>query len=302
MNTLAALLLISPGIMLAGGFAALALGRSFRACLVTRLVVAPGALLGCIAALCALWQGVEASFYLPWPLPLGACRFHLDPLASAFLVPIFLLAALAALALPARVRVFEDQVHLGRHCFFFCLLASAMPLVIQASDGLFFLLLWEIMSLAPFFLLAHNDKNSSERYASWIYLAAAHLGALPLLLLFTSLTMQTGSSDFALYLATSDWQYPGLLFALALIGFGTKSGLFPLHMWMPEAHASAPGHVAVLLSGAMLNVGLYGIMRVLLLVGNSVDWAYPLMLAGGLSGIMGILLGLVQADMKRTLA
>jgi NADH:ubiquinone oxidoreductase subunit 5 (subunit L)/multisubunit Na+/H+ antiporter MnhA subunit len=93
------------------------------------------------------------------------------------------------------------------------------------------------------------------------------------------------------------------LFLLALIGFGVKAGLVPLHVWMPESYSCAPPHVAVILSGAMLNLGLYGIMRVLTLLGlGELWWAYALMGAGAFSGIFGILLALVQPGMKRTLA
>lgn len=299
----APLLLIAPCVILAGGCAALFCGPSFRACLAARALALPGALLGLLAAMSVLWNGSSiALVLLPWPLPLGQCLFQIDQLAALFLAPLFFLSTIAAWVLPGRARFFEDQTHLGRHCFFFCLLAASMALVILAADGLFFLLLWEIMSLAPFFLLVHNDKSSTERYASWIYLVAAHLGALPLLFFFCSLTVQTGSSGFLFYTGQS-FEHAGLLFVLALVGFGAKSGLFPLHMWMPEAHSSAPGHVAVLLSGAMLNVGIYGIMRSLNLLGAfSLDLAYPLMVLGAISGVMGILLGLGQADMKRTLA
>lgn len=263
----------------------------------------PASLSGLCLSLAALGLGAAGSLSLPLPLPVGHCLFHLDPLSAVFLVPVFLLSALAALVLPGRMRPLEDQAHYGKHCFFFAFLAASMALVILAADGIFFLLLWEMMSLSPFFLIACNDKTSIERFASWIYLVAAHLGALPLLLLFMQMTVETGSSDFAYFLARGEWRSPGLLFVLALIGFGAKAGLFPLHMWMPEAHSSAPGHVAVLLSGTMLNVGIYGIVRVAVLLGAGGAWQASLLMgAGALSGVLGILLALGQSDMKRTLA
>lgn len=297
------LLLLSAGAILAGGLIALAMGNRFQACLAARLAMCSGAVVGFGVSCVTLWTGEQSVISLPHQLPLGQCIFQVDPLTSLFLLPVFLLSALAALVMPARVRFLEDSIHYGRHCFFFCLLSAGMALVIMAGDGILFLLLWEIMSLAPFFLLSHSDKSALERFAGWIYLVAAHLGALPLLLLFASLTTQAESSSFAAYLAHPEWRHAGLLFLLALIGFGTKSGLFPLHMWMPEAHSSAAGHVAVLLSGTMLNTGLYGIMRIISFFGAGDPWwAYILMTVGAFSGVMGILLGLAQSDMKRTLA
>jgi formate hydrogenlyase subunit 3/multisubunit Na+/H+ antiporter MnhD subunit len=299
----AAVILAAALLVFAGGLTALGFGRSFRATLAVRFIVPPAALLGLAGCVSALLLGVRQDFALPWPLPLGNCLFRVDPLSAFFLVPVFFLSALAALVLPERAGLLQKQIHAGRHCFFFCTLASGMALTVLAADGIFFLLLWEIMSLAPFFLIAHSDENSDGRFASWIYLIAAHLGALPLLLLFSFLTIQAGSSDFAAYMVMPAVRHAGFLFILGLIGFGAKCGLFPLHMWMPEAHSSAPGHVAVLLSGTMLNIGLYGILRLLSLLGPpDIVTAYILLAAGGLSGIMGILLGLGQADMKRSLA
>jgi formate hydrogenlyase subunit 3/multisubunit Na+/H+ antiporter MnhD subunit len=265
--------------------------------------VAPAAALGLFGAGAALWEGTISTLAPPFSLPLGKVLLQLDPLSCLFLIPLFLLSGLAALVAPARMRLLGDQLRHGRHAFFFCLLIAGMALVLLAADGALFLILWEIMSLSPFFLLSHSDKTNSERFAGWIYLVAAHLGALPLLLLFALLSAAAGSSDFAAYATLAGHSQAGLFFILACIGFGTKCGIIPLHMWMPEAHSSAPGHVAVLLSGIMLNMGLYGIMRVLcLLGGGELWWGCALMGTGAFSGALGILLGAAQADMKRTLA
>jgi formate hydrogenlyase subunit 3/multisubunit Na+/H+ antiporter MnhD subunit len=266
--------------------------------------IVPASVLGLAGSVDAiLREGSSGALSLPSFLPLGKALLQLDPLAGVFLVPVFLLSALAALVAPARMRLLDEQLRHGRHAFFFCLLIAGMALIPLAADGIFFLLLWEIMSLAPFFLLSHSDKTANERFVGWIYLVAAHLGALPLLLLFASLTAAAGASDFASYQTLSGTGGTGVLLLLAFIGFGAKCGIIPLHMWMPEAHSSAPGHVAVLLSGTMLNMGLYGIFRMASLLGPGDPWwAYTLMGVGAFSGVLGILLGAVQSDMKRTLA
>lgn len=312
-------------LLFGGGLASLALGSRERALTVASVSVVAASCLGFGFSLYLLVDGATLSGNLPFPLPLGHCLFAVDPLSSAFLLPVFLLAALGGALLPARIRALEGakahdarnrdlqegdiRLHktpFGRHGFFYCTLVAAMVLVLIAGDAVFFLIAWEIMSLAPFFLISPQDKDSKERHASWIYLIAAHLGALPLLLLFAGMTVEAGASGFfalAAYGSQGLWINAGLFFILALVGFGVKVGLVPLHMWMPEAHASAPGHVAVLLSGTMLNLGLYGIMRALTLLGPSATWwAYTLMGAGAFSGILGILIGLAQSDMKRTLA
>lgn len=298
-------------LLLGGGLTALLLGKRDGALIAASCAAASASILGFFLALFPLLSGASLSSRLPLPLPLGDCLFHIDPLASMFLLPFFLIAAAGAVLMPERMRALaaDDMgayVHYGRHGFFFCLLILAMVLVLTASDAVFFLISWEIMSLSPFFIISPQDRDSKERYATWIYLVAAHLGALPLLLLFAGMSIEVGSSEFsafAAFAASNGWREAGLFFMLALVGFGVKAGLVPLHMWMPEAHASAPGHVAVLLSGTMLNLGLYGIMRTLSLLGPmEVNYTYVLMGAGAFSGILGILIGLAQSDIKRTLA
>ena len=297
------LILCAIALILCCAFVCLARGAGTGAGRVIPWFTVPASVLGLAGSVTVLWEGAAYTVALPCSLPLGNCLFQVDPLSSLFLIPLFLLSGLASLAAPARMRLLDDQLHHGRHGFFFCLLMAAMALVLTAADGILFLILWEIMSLAPFFLLSHSHKAPEDRFAGWIYLVAAHLGALLLLLLFASMTMAAGASDFASYLTLAGRGGKGLLFVLAFIGFGAKCGIIPLHMWMPETYSSAPGHVAMLLSGVMLNMGLYGILRVISLLGaGDVWWAYLLMGMGAFSGVLGILLGAAQSDMKRTLA
>lgn len=294
-------------LLFGGGLASLLLGRRPQALTVASLAAVAASLLGLNFSLLLFLNGATLSGHLPLPLPLGQCLFMADPLSAFFLLPVFLLSAIGGALLPGRVRALESgsesSVRYGRHGFFYCMLIAAMVLVITAADAVFFLISWEIMSLTPFFLISPQDRDSKERYAVWIYLVAAHLGVLPLLLLFASMTVETGATTFFAFASFEGWRNVSLLFVLALIGFGVKAGLAPLHMWMPEAHASAPGHVAILLSGTMLNLGVYGIARILTLLGIGASWwAYLLMGVGVFSGLLGILLGLAQSDMKRTLA
>lgn len=303
---------------LGGALLSLCLGKRKSALGAASLVGVSASVLGFAFTVFLLASGESLEASLPVPLPVGECVFSLDPLSCVFLLPVFLLSAVGSFLLPARIRALEGKdeegsVHYGRHGFFYCILAFSMTLVLCAADAVFFLIAWELMSLAPFFLISPQDRDSKERNAVWIYLLAAHLGALPLLLLFASMTVEAGASGFAsLYefsrqglvgIGPGGWSSAGFFFALALAGFGVKAGLVPLHMWMPEAHASAPGHVAVLLSGTMLNLGIYGIVRVLTLLGPPEFWqACALMAVGAFSGVLGILLALAQSDIKRTLA
>jgi formate hydrogenlyase subunit 3/multisubunit Na+/H+ antiporter MnhD subunit len=157
------------------------------------------------------------------------------------------------------------------------------------------------MALTSYFLVVFHHEREEVQRAGWTYLVATHLGTAFLLALFGALAHQSGSLEFV------DWRPPfqnhGALFALALVGFGTKAGLFPLHVWLPEAHPAAPSHVSALLSGAMIKTGIYGLLRVFAWMGSPPEpWALILIAIALVSGVLGVLSALAQRDLKRVLA
>ncbi|MBO4301060.1 MAG: hypothetical protein J5861_05605, partial [Desulfovibrio sp.] len=283
--------------------------------LVANILGAVGASIGCLTGLVALAVGpwTEAvTLYLPWGLPVGSCTLGLDTTSRLFLLPVFGLGFVCAISGGLSLRHEPPEMHnLGAHWLFYLLLLLGLALVMAARDAVFFMLAWEIMSLAPFFLIDFNDGDSKVRDASWVYLTAAHLGAVALMAFFVLLwqvTGQTALSGAAMHTALAK-AGPGLqatLFVLAVLGFGAKAGLAPMHVWLPEAHPAAPSHVSALLSGAMINAGLYGIIRSLALLapaGKAPEWwGWALLLLGLTTGIMGILKATAQINLKRLLA
>jgi len=282
-----------------------------------------GAFAGCAAGLYAVasgpWAGHE-SLQLPLALPVGTCALGMDALSRLFLLPVFGLGLTCAAAGGIALRHEEPERHnLAAHWFFFHMLLIGLALVMTARDAVLFMLAWEIMSLAPFFLIDFNDGDSKVRDASWVYLVAAHLGAVALMAFFTLLWQITGDTSLealqggaALARAmeqTSAYSGPGLLttlFVLAVLGFGAKAGLAPLHIWLPEAHPAAPSHISALLSGAMINAGFYGILRsvgMLAPAGATPEWwGWALLLLGLGTALMGILKATAQSNLKRLLA
>jgi formate hydrogenlyase subunit 3/multisubunit Na+/H+ antiporter MnhD subunit len=94
-----------------------------------------------------------------------------------------------------------------------------------------------------------------------------------------------------------------ILFLLAIVGFGTKAGFMPFHVWLPEAHPAAPSHVSALMSGVMIKTGIYGLLRSLTFLGAPPLWWGWLLIGIGLtSGVLGVLFALAQHDLKRLLA
>jgi len=177
--------------------------------------------------------------------------------------------------------------------------------VLLARNAVLFLFAWELMAVASFFLVTFEHEHEAVREAGWIYFVATHLGTAFLLVFFLLIARETGSMDFA------DWAeqgvsargLAGVLFLLALIGFGTKAGLMPFHVWLPEAHPAAPSHVSALMSGVMIKTGVYGLLRSLTFLGAPEAWWGWVLLGIGLaSGVLGILFALAQHDLKRLLA
>ena len=252
---------------------------------------------------------------------MGELALRLDTLGAVFLAPVLILVAIAAfygMGNGDGASVTEKHIngkdspagHAGAHWFFYNLLAGGMVLTLTANDAFLFLLAWEIMSIAPFFLITLNGASSQTRSAAWVYLVAAHLGALFLLAFFALLSAKNGGTlSFTVFMANAANLKPGiregtgLLFILALIGFGAKSGFMPLHVWLPEAHPAAPSHVSAVMSGAMIKMGIYGIIRTFSFIGTGETWwAYTLIFVGAFTAALGILQALAQPTMKRALA
>jgi hydrogenase-4 component B len=240
-----------------------------------------------------------------WQVPFGSFFVQLDALAAFFLLPILGLAAVAALYGGKYLMAYRSRKNLGAAWFFFNLLVASMVMVTLAQNGILFLLAWEIMSLASYFLVTFEDEKESVRQAGWTYLVATHLGTAFLLVLFLVLGRQAGSLDFERFLTASPAISPvaGVAFLLALIGFGTKAGFMPLHVWLPEPHPVAPSHVSALMSGVMIKTGIYGLLRILTFLGHpEAWWGWVLIGIGLASGPGGVLFALAQHDLKRLLA
>jgi hydrogenase-4 component B len=177
-----------------------------------------------------------------------------------------------------------------------------MSTVVISAHAILFLFAWETMALASFFLIAADDRASETRDAAWIYLIATHVGTLALFAMFVVMRVVNSSFDLGA-LACAGPFTTTLIFLLAIFGFGLKAGIVPLHFWLPGAHANAPSHVSAILSGAMLKVGVYGLLRVLTWVDAPPLWWGGLLVTLGLGGaLVAILLAIGEADMKRALA
>jgi len=264
-----------------------------------------GCSLGLTAVLLVLAGKAGASCSLPWRLlPGAAICFKIDPLAAVFLLPALLITAAGALYgtgyWPAGAKP-KSSAWLR----FFYPLLSATILLLLASDNVYlFLVNWECMALTGYFLILTEREKEEAQRAGLVYLAATHTGTLALFGLFALLgPLSPGLHLPAAASLAGNNTTAGAIFLLALFGFGLKAGLIPLHIWLPGAHASAPSNVSALMSGVMIKMGIYGIVRVCSFFYEiPLWWGEAVLAAGIISAVFGVVWAIAQHDIKRLLA
>jgi formate hydrogenlyase subunit 3/multisubunit Na+/H+ antiporter MnhD subunit len=245
--------LTAIGLQLAAGLRAVVVAKWPR---VATAIGAGGAVTGCLLALGPTWHAllgtVPDPLTIEWDTAHGMFRLGIDALSACFLLPILILSALAAVYGGSYLLNYRLRKSLGPPWLFFNLFVAAMELVVLARSAVLFLMAWEIMSLAAYFLVTFEHEKPAVRKAGWIYLVATHLGMACLIAMFTLLGSKSGHLDFDLSVSLpAPTSGAAAAFLLAIVGFGTKAGLVPLHVWLPEAHPAAPSHVSALMSGVM---------------------------------------------------
>ncbi|MBN1984413.1 MAG: hypothetical protein JW795_23005 [Chitinivibrionales bacterium] len=300
------MLLFAVSMMFFGGFGALAVCRRPR---IATVFGSFGSMGGCIIGLVALVRSLTVSevksLTLAWSLPLGSFTVRLDALSTFFLFPIFTIGLFSAMYGIEYLFAYRVKKNLGIPWFFFTLLLASMVMVVIASDSILFLLSWEIMSLASFFLVMFEHEKKQTAYAGWLYFIATHLGTACIIAYFLIVGALTGTYDLSSINSNETSRFwARILFVLAFIGFGTKAGIIPFHIWLPYAHPAAPSHVSALLSGVMIKVGIYGICRCLIFLHGNIEpwWAGLVILCGIISGVGGVLFAIGQHELKRLLA
>lgn len=256
--------------------------------------------------LAALTSPAPASSTLPLGLPWLAWHLRLDALSGFFLALVGLVTVPAALYGYGYCRVYDEAPgRLTPLLLFTGAFVAGMQLVLLADDAYAFMIAWELMSLASYFLVACHHERPETRSAAFLYLLMAHAGGLAILLSFGVLAGFGGGFDFAaLRAAPLNRLWGGVCFGLALAGFGTKAGLVPLHIWLPEAHPVAPSHVSGLLSGVIVKIALYGFIRIVFDLIGDVHWSWgvAVLALGAGTALYGVLYALAQSDLKRLLA
>lgn len=243
-----------------------------------------GCVCGLAGALPALFQGRDGVQETVWTL-----SFSFDALSALFLLPVFVIGAFAALHAVGYLR---EERNRGRFWTLFNFTLAAMTWVALAVTPVEFLCAWELIGVMSFALVAFEWRKKETLRAAWIYLLSCQAGAALLILMFVY-----GASDNA------PPAFLSAVIVLGMAGFGLKAGFPVLHVWLPEAHPAAPAPVSALMSGAMINLGFYGILRMLVSSDGPVGTFGWIFLCAGLAGALGgVLFALARQNLKGLLA
>jgi formate hydrogenlyase subunit 3/multisubunit Na+/H+ antiporter MnhD subunit len=291
------LVALGLGLILLAGVAAVAGARLP----VFRVLISLGAALVLVSAVRVLGGAGEGFARIDAPPPLGSWAVGVDALSALFLAAIAVVGASCAIYGVAYLAPASRRATHGM----LALLIASLGVVVVARSAMLFLMAWEIMAVSAYFLIVTDSHDPRIRRAGQIYIVATHAGTLALFGMFAWWGQRSADFTFA-SLSDAVPALPGrgtAVLLLALFGFGLKAGLVPLHFWLPEAHAAAPSHVSALMSGIVIKMGIYGLLRVTALLGVVPPWwGWTLLAAGATSGVLGVVWALAQHDIKRLLA
>ncbi|MFZ4858438.1 MAG: proton-conducting transporter membrane subunit [Desulfuromonadaceae bacterium] len=275
-----------------------------RAQLVSIAALLVASCTGLTGSVLALLSGRTSQFELAWSLPFGPARFGVDPLTAWFLLPIFLISGCSALYARSYWHADHHSTNVRKMTFFFGMMTAGMSGVVLARDAVSFLFAWEIMALSAYFLVSTEDEKQEVNEAGTLYMITTHTGSLGLFALFPLLNLLSGSWLFpAVASLNASSGLSTAIFLAALFAFGLKAGIMPFHVWLPSAHANAPSHVSAAMSGVILKIGVYGLIRTVSFFHDiPLWWGGSVLLLGVISGVAGVAFAIGQHDLKRLLA
>lgn len=263
---------------------------------------------GVALGLLGLTASVPMRLSINSAIPLLTFAFRLDALAAFFVLTVSLAGLAVSIYAIGYLRSFHGRVSVAALGSLFNAFLCSMTLVVLADNGFLFLLLWELMSLTSYFLVATDHTDPDVRHASFFYLIMTHVGTAFITVAFLVCFQQGTTFSFEGF-RHPEQPLSGSLrtaaFLAALIGFGAKAGVVPLHVWLPYAHPAAPSHVSALMSGVMIKTAIYGLLRVTFdFLGGEFPWwwGFTVLGLGAVSALLGVMYALMEHDLKRLLA
>jgi len=255
----------------------------------------------------SIFKNGQVEFYYPGSFVTGKIPVRIDYLSAWFLLVIsFTFLTGAWYGVQYMKKYINQADNLALHAASFIILYTSLIDICLVQNSLMILVVWEIMALSSFLLVIFEHNKSATLKAGINYLIQSHVCILFLTIAFMWVKVKTGSFDFnAITLfTTSQSNIAGLaLFVLFFTGFAIKAGFVPFHSWLPLAHPVAPAHISGIMSGVIIKIGIYGILRLLMLIKTDmITTGYFILFVSVITGIYGVMLAIVQHNLKKLLA
>lgn len=259
-----------------------------------------------IPAFNVLVYGQEIVYDALWNNFIGTVPFVIDSLSAFFIIIISFVSFLCTIYANGYLSpYFGKNKKLSSHCFFLPLLTASMLSVTVVQNAIFFLIVWEVMSLSSFFLILFEDDKKEVLKSGIKYLVYMHISVIFIIALFALMSVTSQSYDFESFksIFVNNPHLKEIVFFLAFLGFGTKAGFVPIHNWLPDAHPAAPSHVSAVMSAVMIKTGIYGILRILLIIQTpTVLISYFMLCISVITALYGIVYAVTQKNIKKMLA
>ncbi len=239
-------------------------------------------------------------------IPFFTVKFNIDNLSAFFILIISIVAIIVSLFSYTYMSHYISKKNISIFGCLYNLFIVSMVLLVSSSNLLLFLVFWELMSLISFFLVIFEHGKEEVQKAGRIYIIMTYTGTACITAAFVLIAAYTGSFNFtSINLQSIPQGAANFIFILLLIGLGTKAGIIPVHIWLPYAHPVAPSNISALMSGVMIKMAVYGLIRFIfnVLPAGDLWWGVLVLCIGIVSALIGIAYSIASTtNIKRLLA
>jgi len=237
----------------------------------------------------------------------GEIPIVIDPLSAWFILVINFTSITGVVYGAKYMQAYNNKpTNLILHWISYLLAHASLTVICSIHNSIVFLIAWEIMALSAFFMVIFEGHKTQTLRAGINYLIQSHIAIIMLTIAFIWIALIAGTFSFSgitLFVTTQKPSQSFILMLLFFVGFGIKAGFVPFHTWLPHAHPAAPSHVSGFMSGILIKIGIYGILRMVLLINiNYQATGYFILVVSVITGVYGVMLALVQHNLKKLLA
>ena len=246
-------------------------------------------------------------YFYPGSFVTGVIPIRIDYLSAWFMLVIsFTFFTGTWYGIQYMKKYIDQPDNLALHAAVFILLYTSLIDICLVQNSIVFLVIWEIMALSSFVVVIFEHYKSATLKAGINFMIQSHVSILLITIAFMWIKVKTGTFDFTAITAFTSPQSSITGFALFILfftGFAIKAGFVPFHTWLPLAHPASPAHISGIMSGVIIKIGIYGILRILMLIKTDmVSIGYFILFVSVITGLYGVMLAIVQHNLKKLLA